>query len=138
MKTVVKSHEICLLNNPPAKIFGDETTIRQMIRIFLDNAVKYTPKGGKITVKSAVEGQNIALSIADTGIGISKDNQSRIFDRFFRIDSENLVSEANGSGLGLSIAKWIADNHQISISVNSQLGIGTTFTLIFPIQIAQS
>ena len=132
MKTVIKSHTVELLKNDPVKIFGDETTIRQMIRIFLDNAVKYTPTGGSIRVASIVDGKKILLSISDSGIGIAPENKQKIFDRFFRIDSEDLVSEANGSGLGLSIAKWIADNHGIKISVDSTLGKGTTFTLTIP------
>ena len=132
MKTVVKTHKVELTRNTPAKIFGDETTIRQMMRIFLDNAVKYTPEGGSIKVSLAVYAQNILLSISDSGIGIAPENQKKIFDRFFRIDSEDLVSEANGSGLGLSIAKWIADRHDIKISVASALGKGTTFTLKIP------
>jgi len=133
MKTVVKTHTVELLKNDPAKIFGDETTIRQMMRIFLDNAVKYTPEGGKISVSSARDGDKILLAISDSGIGIAPENQKKIFDRFFRIDSEDLVSEANGSGLGLSIAKWIADSHAITISVASELGKGTTFTLAIPL-----
>jgi len=132
MKTVVKTHKVELLKNEPAKIFGDETTIRQMLRIFLDNAVKYTPAGGSIKVSSAIDGGKISLSISDSGIGIAPENQKKIFDRFFRIDSEDLVSEANGSGLGLSIAKWIADSHGIKISVDSEPGKGTTFTLTIP------
>ncbi|MBQ9496185.1 MAG: HAMP domain-containing histidine kinase [Selenomonadaceae bacterium] len=132
MKTVVKTHKIELTKNTPAKIFGDETTIRQMMRIFLDNAVKYTPEGGSIKVSLAVYGKEILLSISDSGIGIAPENQKKIFSRFFRVDSEDLVSEANGSGLGLSIAKWIADNHEIKIFVASALGKGTTFTLRIP------
>ena len=133
MKTVVKTHKVELTKNKPAKIFGDETTIRQMLRIFLDNAVKYTPEGGSIKVASTIDGDKILLSISDSGIGIAPENQQKIFDRFFRIDSEDLVSEVNGSGLGLSIAKWIADSHEIKISLASQLGQGTTFTLEIPI-----
>ena len=134
MKTVVKTHKVELLKNDPVKIFGDDTTIRQMLRIFLDNAVKYTPEGGSIKVSSKIDGGKILLSISDSGIGIAPENQKKIFDRFFRIDSEDLVSEANGSGLGLSIAKWIADSHDIKISVASILGKGTTFTLTIPIK----
>ena len=134
MKTVVKTHKVELTKNTPAQIFGDETTIRQMLRIFLDNAVKYTPEGGSIKVSSVIDGDKILLSISDSGIGIAPENVDKIFDRFFRIDSEDLVSEANGSGLGLSIAKWIADNHGIKISVASELGKGTTFTLIVPVK----
>ena len=133
MKTVVKTHKVELIKNTPAKIFGDETTIKQMLRIFLDNAVKYTPEGGSIKVSSTVTDNKISLSISDSGIGIAPENQAKIFDRFFRIDKEELVSEANGSGLGLSIAKWIADNHDIKISVASELGKGTTFKLSIPL-----
>ena len=74
------------------------------------------------------------LKISDSGIGIAAENLEKIFDRFVRIDSEDLVSEANGSGLGLSIAKWIADRHGIKISVESELGRGTTFTLKIPLK----
>lgn len=133
MRTVVKTHKVELVSNPPAKIFGDETTILQMIRIFLDNAVKYTPAGGSISVESKIVGDKILLSISDSGIGIAPENRQKIFDRFFRIDSEDLVSEVNGSGLGLSIAKWIADSHDITIDVDSALGKGTTFTLNIPL-----
>ena len=134
MKTVVKTHNVELEKNTPAKIFGDETTIRQMIRIFLDNAVKYTPEGGSIKVSSVRDGKNILLKISDSGIGIAPENREKIFDRFCRIDSEDLVSAVNGSGLGLSIAKWIADRHDIKISVDSALGRGTTFTLEIPLK----
>ena len=134
MKIAVKTHKVELTSNAPAKIFGDETTIRQMIRIFLDNAVKYTPQGGSISVGSKIEGDKILLSISDSGIGIAPENLNKIFDRFFRVSAEQLVSEANGSGLGLSIAKWIADEHGIKISVASELGKGTTFTLTIPLK----
>lgn len=129
MQKVIATHEIILLENDSAEIFGDKTAIRQMLRIFFDNAIKYTPAGGKVSVSSTVSEKNIFLKISDTGIGISEENLPKIFTRFFRIDSEDLVSEANGSGLGLSIAKWIADNHQIKINVESELGKGTTFIL---------
>ena len=129
MQKVISTHEIILLENDSAEFFGDKTKIQQMLRIFLDNAIKYTPAGGKISVSSKVDGKNICVKISDTGIGISKENLPKIFSRFFRIDSENLVAETNGSGLGLSIAEVIAYNHNIKINVESELGKGTTFIL---------
>ena len=129
MKKVVTTHEIILAENDFAMIFGDITAIRQMIRVFLDNAIKYTPAGGKISVSSKVIGDFIFVKISDTGIGISAENLPRIFNRFFRVDSENLVADAKGSGLGLSIAQLIANSHNIKITVESELGKGTTFTL---------
>ena len=133
MKKTFETHEIILLRNDFCEIFGDITAIRQLLVIFFDNAKKYTPEGGKISVSSQVEGKDIFVKISDTGIGISKENLPKIFGRFFRIDTEDLVNDANGSGLGLSIAKWIADNHGIKISVESELGKGTTFTLKIPV-----
>lgn len=133
MKIAITTHKVELIKNDPAKIYGDETMIKQMIRVFLDNAVKYTPEGGSIKISSEVKDEKIFLSISDTGIGIAPENLNKIFDRFFRIDSEDLVSSANGSGLGLSIAKWIADAHNITISVESELDAGTTFILTIPL-----
>lgn len=132
MIRVVKNHDVRLIQNDDAQIFGDKTMIRQMLRIFLDNAVKYTPKGGKISVTSIRDGDKIFLSVADSGIGIAPENRDKIFDRFFRVETELLVEETGGNGLGLSIAKWIADKHDIKIKVESELQKGTTFTLIIP------
>lgn len=133
MMTVTDTHEVSLPRNDSAQIYGDKTTIRQMLRIFLDNATKYTPPGGKIIVNSILDGDKIRLSVSDTGIGIAPENREKIFERFFRIDSETLVDDVNGSGLGLSIAKWIADNHGITIDVDGAPGKGTTFTLNIPV-----
>ena len=118
-------HKIEILQNDDAKIFGDEDIFLQMLEKFLDNAVKYSPRGGKISVTSKIDGDKIFVSIADNGIGIAPENFDRIFDRFFRIGAVDV----EGGGLGLTIARWIADNHGIKISVQSELGKGTTFTL---------
>ena len=133
MQTVCTTHTVELLKNDSAEIFADKTMILQMLRIFLDNATKYTPEGGKISVNSELVGDKIKLSVADTGIGIAPENIEKVFERSFRIDSEDLVKDVRGSGLGLSIAKWIAENHGIKIEVASQLGKGTTFTLNIPL-----
>ena len=133
MKNVISTHEIFLGKNDAAEIFADKTMILQMLRIFLDNATKYTPEGGKISVNSELRDDKIFLSISDTGIGVAPENIEKIFERSVRIDSEDLVKDVRGSGLGLSIAKWIAKNHGIKIEVSSKLGAGTTFTLIIPL-----
>lgn len=132
MQTVITTHEVELLRNDRAEIFADRTMILQMLRIFLDNATKYTPEGGKITVRSEVAKGKIKLSIQDTGIGIAAQNLEKIFERSTRLDSEDLVKKVRGSGLGLSIAKWIAARHDIKIEVESQLGRGTKFILNIP------
>ena len=133
MQKVISTHKVELLKNDSAQIYADKTMILQMLRIFLDNATKYTPQGGKISVNSELVGEKVILSISDTGIGIAPENLEKIFERSVRIDSEDLVREVRGSGLGLSIAKWIADKHDIKIEVTSKLGEGTTFTLVIPV-----
>lgn len=128
-KVYVRTHKVELASNEPAKVLGEEAAITQLIRIFLENAIKYTPEGGNVKITSVVEGDKVLVSISDTGIGISPENQEKIFDRGFRVNNN---SEIKGSGLGLAMAKIIADNHDIKISVDSELGKGTTFTLIIP------
>lgn len=110
---------------------GDVSLLRRMIAILLDNAIKYTPERGSIAVSLAVEGPWIELTVRDTGIGIAFNELGKIFDRFYRIDKSR-SDDSNGSGLGLSIAKWVADIHHASISVESTFAVGSTFTVTLP------
>ena len=132
MKQVTHSHEVKLINNDEALILADKVTIRQMIRIFLDNAVKYTPNGGIVTIDSVKSGDYVKLSVSDTGIGIAPENQDKVFERFYRVNASHSKQEVSGTGLGLSIAKWIADQHNMKIELQSELGNGTTISLIIP------
>ena len=127
-RVVAPNYRIELAENDNATIFADDDMIRQLLKIFLDNAVKFTPDGGTITVSSTNTGGEITLSIADTGIGIAPENLDRIFDKFFKVGGR----DSDGSGLGLVIARWIANQHGIKISVASELGRGSTFTLKIP------
>ena len=126
---VAVNHEIKIVQNDDATIFGDEDIILQMFEKFLDNAVKYSPHGGKISVTSKVDGDKIFVSIADNGVGIAQENFDKIFERFFRVGE---LDDVEGGGLGLTIARWIADNHGIKIEISSERGKGTAFTLIIP------
>lgn len=126
---VATNHEFNIVQNDDATIFGDEDIILQMFEKFLDNAVKYSPNGGKISVTSKIDGDKIFVSIADNGVGIAQKNFDKIFERFFRVGT---LADVKGGGLGLTIARWIADNHGIKIEISSELGKGTTFTLVFP------
>ena len=129
-----KDHDITLTKNEPAQIYADESTVLQMLRILLDNAAKYTPKGGKIEFSSIVENNHTAIvQVSDYGIGIAPSDIDRIFERGIRLDENSLVKNAKGCGIGLAIAKVIADNHDIKIDVDSKLGEGTTFTLTIPL-----
>lgn len=113
-------------------IQANRESLEEMMLIFLDNAVKYTPPKGKVTVKTRTDKRNLILEIKDTGIGIAKKDLPHIFDRFYRADLARSKNEAGGYGLGLSIAKKIADSHRGAITVESKLGQGSTFTLRLP------
>ena len=130
-------HELTLEANDPGTVFADEVTMRQMLRIFIENAFKYTPAGGKITLSSRREGNALRVEVRDTGVGVAPEHQEKIFDRFYRVDSSRSKigesTDAGGTGLGLSIARWIAETHDIEIQLESELGKGTTIRLTVPL-----
>ena len=107
----------------------DEQKIKQLMLILVDNAVKYTPEGGFVTVRLAEPAAGkILFAVTDTGIGIAPEDQQRIFDRFYRVDKAR-SREMGGNGLGLAIAREIVHLHDGGIKVTSQPGEGTTFTV---------
>ncbi len=111
---------------PAIQIRADRMAIRRLIVILLDNAIQYTPPGGKVSVHF----HESILEVKDTGIGISRSDLPHIFERFYRADKAR-SRESGGAGLGLSLAKWIAESHGTEISVESQLGQGATFRIDF-------
>ncbi|MCI6612325.1 sensor histidine kinase [Mitsuokella jalaludinii] len=114
-------------NLPKVEIQADEQKIRQLVLILVDNAVKYTPVGGRVSVRleSTVKGR-VRFSVSDTGIGIAKEDQAKVFDRFYRVDKAR-SREMGGNGLGLAIAQEIVHLHKGRIWIQSELGQGTTF-----------
>ena len=114
---------------------GDEDKCTQLLYILLDNAIKYTPEGGTVSLslEQHVMKQRkvVEISVSDTGIGIAPEHLPHIFDRFYRADKAR-TRQIGGHGLGLSIAKWIVEAHNGHIQVESEVGKGTTFTLTFP------
>ena len=133
MRKTTHTHNIKMIRNELATVFADKVTMRQMLRIFLENAVKYTPEGGTVTVDSARDGDHVRLSVSDTGIGIAKEHQSKIFERFFRVNASGSEHKVSGTGLGLSIARWVAEQHKSKIELSSELGKGTTISVMIPI-----
>ena len=134
MHTVTTSHEVTLGRNDPATVSADPVLLRQLLRIFLENSVKYTPPGGHIHAYSirSNDGTSVTVTLSDDGIGIAPEHQARIFDRFYRVDSSR-TKETGGSGLGLSIARWIAERHDIKLVLKSAVDEGTTITLNIPL-----
>jgi heavy metal sensor kinase len=123
--------ELYLCRN--AWIKGDISLLRRLLIILLDNAVKYTPDGGTISVTVEKVDDRIKLRVGDTGVGIPPEAISRIFDRFYRVD-QSRNQENGSSGLGLAIAKWIVEAHHFTIEVDSTVAVGTTFTVSVQIE----
>ncbi len=116
----------------PVGLVGDQDLLLQLVLNLLDNAIKYTPAGGTVTVSCAREANAAVVAVRDTGPGIAPQHLPRIFDRFYRVDPSRSES-GSGSGLGLSIARWIAEVHGGSLDASSELARGSTFTLRIPL-----
>ena len=111
---------------------GDEEQLKHLFLNLLDNAIKYTPANGRITVTAEEDAKRARIMIKDTGVGIPEEKLNRIFDRFYRVEN---VEMGKGFGLGLSIVKSIVAAHNGSIEVESHLGQGTTFTIYLPLSV---
>jgi heavy metal sensor kinase len=114
-----------------ATVFGDYSSLNRLLWILLDNATKYTPAPGTIRVSMAANGEKVTVAVEDNGMGISAADLPHIFGRFFRADPSR--SQVEGSGLGLSIAAWIANVHQAALSVDSKENAGSVFKIAFPL-----
>ncbi len=112
-------------------VYGDETQLTSMFTNLVDNAVQYTPPGGRVEVVGGSEGSEIVVSITDTGIGIPEGKIPRIFERFYRVDKARSKA-TGGTGLGLSIVRHVAQNHGGRVTVESAPNEGSTFTVFLP------
>jgi len=113
------------------RIQGDELRLRQMFLNLIVNAIKYTPEPGQVEISLATEGDQAVVKVIDSGIGIPEAQLPYIFDRFYRVDQAR-NREVGGSGLGLSIVKWIVEAHEGRIEVKSVFGEGSVFTVTLP------
>lgn len=116
----------------PVVVLGDDLRLRELLLNLVDNAVKYSCDGQSVTLSLQVVDHRVKLTVQDRGIGISQDEQTRIFDRFYRTD-EARAHASKGSGLGLSICKWIVEVHKGTLTVQSQPRQGATFTVFLPL-----
>jgi signal transduction histidine kinase len=115
----------------PVPAWADQTRLNQMLDNLLSNAIKFTPDGGSVSVTLARQRDVAVLQVSDTGIGVPEEEVGRLFDRFFRASTGLTIS---GTGLGLPIVKSIAEAHGGTIDVESEVGVGTTFTVELPLQ----
>ncbi len=126
-----------ILINDVGEIFADKDAISRMLLIFIDNGIKYSD--GAVKIMSRRERSSMRVSIADDGIGIAKEHHEKIFERFYRVDTSRtkLPDEKTTAGLGLAIAKWIADQHEIKIEIDSEIDRGTQITLTIPLALTK-
>ena len=127
-----KNITVKLTNCDPVSINGDATRLKQLFLNLIDNAIKYTPTHGKVFLSLEREDGAAVISVRDTGIGINRKLQEKIFDRFYRVGRGH-NGAVPGSGLGLSIAKWIAEAHHGNIQVKSREKKGSTFVVKLPV-----
>ncbi len=113
-------------------IQGNEELLRRMVVNLVDNAIRFTPDGGSVSVKLRSEASRAHIVVADTGIGIPRESLGRVFDRFYRVQDSRMRPNG-GSGLGLSIVKLAAESHQGSVEVESELDRGSTFAVSLPL-----
>lgn len=143
-KNIEFSHNLDSFNDKDPKVIGDAHTLGQLFDNLIDNAIKYTPEGGKVEVvmkslpavdntqpQSGQEQSLLMVAVNDTGLGLSKIDQSRIFERFYRVD-KGRTRELGGTGLGLAICKHIAEQHQGHIELQSEIGRGSSFQVYLP------
>jgi len=126
-----KGIALSIAGSPAVTLKADEDLLLQLLLNLLDNAIKYTPPGGQVTVGWNLRGRQVELWVRDTGIGIASQHLPHLFDRFYRVDKARARAEG-GAGLGLSICRWIAEAHGGSISAESAPGQGTTFRVVLP------
>jgi signal transduction histidine kinase len=116
------------LPEQPVYLDVDPTSFRRMLPILLDNAIKYTPEGGSITISLSGDASGVAIAVADSGPGIPTEQLPFLFDGFWRADQVR-SREVGGTGLGLAIAREIAQSHGAELEVESSVGHGSTFTV---------
>lgn len=114
-----------------AQVTGDKTMLEEVVYNLCDNGIRYNNPGGKVTMKISEDNHGCYIAVEDNGIGISEENQKRVFERFYRVDKSR-SKETGGTGLGLAIVKHIVMNHNAELSIESRLGEGTTIQIAFP------
>jgi two-component system OmpR family sensor kinase len=133
MAAVAAQHDIELAvssSAPNVPVSGDRVRLRRLLLLLLDNAVKFTPAGGHVGVRTRTSGDDAVIEVEDSGIGIDAEALPRIFDRFFQADASR---SGRGVGLGLSIAQWIVHAHNGRIEARSNPGEGALFRVAIPL-----
>jgi two-component system, OmpR family, sensor histidine kinase SenX3 len=132
-KVAADNADIAITTDAPTgyRVYGDQPLLVTAIANLVSNAIAYSPKGSPVSISRRRRGPNVEIAVTDRGIGIAREDQERVFERFFRVDKARSRA-TGGTGLGLAIVKHVAANHNGSIRLWSQPGTGSTFTLSIP------
>ncbi len=138
MEPLAAEREVTLAvkTTEPVSVLGDEARLMQVVMNLLENAIRYTNPGGHVLITVQAKHAQACLVVRDTGIGIAPEHQPYLFDRFYQVDPARIGGEGGNSGLGLAIVDWIVKAHGGSIQVESQVGQGSTFTVLLPLHVA--
>jgi signal transduction histidine kinase len=133
IRMIAESKEITFAERIQQGIWirGDPQQLQLLVRNLLENAIRYTPDGGSVTLETSMRGSQAMVRVTDTGIGIPLESQARVFERFYRVDRAR-SRDRGGTGLGLAIVKHVAELHGGQVTVESELGSGSTFTAWLP------
>lgn len=139
MQQLAAMKQLQVINQVPSEVQQDtdEQKLTQIVKNLLSNAIKYNREGGSVTVAYEANASTWSLSVTDTGIGIAQAEQTRIFERFYRVDPSRNQQVISGTGLGLAIVSELVKSLDGQISVTSQRGVGSTFTVQFPVTVAR-
>jgi len=132
-RQLAQNQQLALDTLEPVQVIGDADRLKQLLLIVLDNALKYTPSGGRVTMGLRQCVGSSEITVQDTGVGIAAEDLPRVFERFYRADPAR-SRDAGGTGLGLPIARWIVEQHHGAIHIDSVPGQGTTVTVSLPTQ----
>lgn len=133
---IAKAHELVMdFPDDFPLVDGDSDKLGQILTNLVDNAIKYSPRGGRVLITGiVVPGENqVRVSIADEGIGVAEEHLPRLFDRFYRVDNRD-NREIGGTGIGLALVKALVEAHHGAIEIASELGVGSTFTVVLPVE----
>jgi signal transduction histidine kinase len=115
------------------EVVADERKVKQVLLNLLSNAVKFTPEGGTITMAAVLNGGMVEISVADTGIGIAPEDQAAVFEEFRQVGTD-YARKREGTGLGLALARRLVELHGGTLTLQSELGKGSTFTFTIPVR----
>jgi len=128
---MTEQHHIQIICAPSHTVYADRDKIVQVLNNLVSNAIKYSPAGGKVTIGCENFGDHLKIYVSDEGVGISKPDQKKLFERFYRVENDTLAS-ISGFGIGLYIVAEILKYHDSKVEVESELGIGSTFSFLLP------